>query len=308
MNARRRSGGGIAIGLALLFGVACAGADVVINEVAWGGTAASSSDEWIELLNTTDEPIDLVGWTLVFGETTIHLGAVDGSTREIRRTTVEDGGYVLLERSDDGTVSDIVADVLYVGSLPNTGVVMELRNAAGELVDRIEVAETGWPAGVGGDGEPPYASMERIDPEGDVLWATHDGAIRNGADANGEPINGTPGRENGARILARTAPRVRLISPIVEGSILSGIVIVEWTADDPDGAAEALGISIDVSLDDGETWDVVSGNLANGGSYAWDTTMHPDGDAVRVRVIAVDADGRSGAVASPRLTIRNGDG
>ncbi|MCJ7511903.1 MAG: lamin tail domain-containing protein, partial [Anaerolineales bacterium] len=37
---------------------------VWINEVAWAGTLASSSDEWIELYNPGSEAIDLSGWRL----------------------------------------------------------------------------------------------------------------------------------------------------------------------------------------------------------------------------------------------------
>ena len=38
--------------------------EVVINEVAWGGTAASANHEWIELKNNTTTTIDLTGWRL----------------------------------------------------------------------------------------------------------------------------------------------------------------------------------------------------------------------------------------------------
>ena len=37
---------------------------VIINEVAWAGTAASSQDQWIELRNLGTIPVDLSGWTL----------------------------------------------------------------------------------------------------------------------------------------------------------------------------------------------------------------------------------------------------
>ncbi|NCP04703.1 MAG: lamin tail domain-containing protein, partial [Deltaproteobacteria bacterium] len=37
---------------------------VVITEVAWMGTSASSSDEWIELYNTTNARVNLDGWRL----------------------------------------------------------------------------------------------------------------------------------------------------------------------------------------------------------------------------------------------------
>ncbi len=39
-------------------------AQVVINEVAWMGTTTSTSDEWIELHNTSAASVDATGWTL----------------------------------------------------------------------------------------------------------------------------------------------------------------------------------------------------------------------------------------------------
>jgi len=44
--------------------------DVIVNEIAWGGTIASSeTDEWIELYNTTSTPIDFNGeWLLISQE------------------------------------------------------------------------------------------------------------------------------------------------------------------------------------------------------------------------------------------------
>ncbi|MCJ7431997.1 MAG: lamin tail domain-containing protein, partial [Anaerolineales bacterium] len=42
--------------------------DVIISEVAWSGTSSSyTSDEWIELYNTTSSDIPLSGWTLSDG-------------------------------------------------------------------------------------------------------------------------------------------------------------------------------------------------------------------------------------------------
>ncbi len=302
MEGRRRSAWWIAAGLAILVPLGCVGAEVVINEIAWGGTAASASDEWIELHNPTGASVDLTGWTLSFGETVIEL-------RNATDVILEAGGYFLLERSDDGTVSDVEADIVYVGALTNSGTVIELRDAAGEVADRVDAVESGWPAGTASAGDPPYASMERVDPLSEAVeWATHDGRIRNGADADGAPLNGTPGRENSARVIALAAPRVELIAPIDEEAVLAGTVIIEWSATDPDGTAEGLRVSIEVSLDDGETWEILAANLANGGGYAWDTTLHPDGDSVRLKVTAEDGSGYRGVVESPVLTIRNGEG
>ena len=307
MNGRRRSAWWIATVLAVWASAVCLGADVVINEIAWAGTAASTYDEWIELYNPTEDAVDLIGWVLTFGETVIHLGTVEDDALEIRCTTIAAGGYFLLERTDDETISDSEADVLYKGTLSNTGVVIELRNADGELVDRVDTPETGWPAGTTGDGEPPCASMERVDPVSDVAeWESNDGWIRSGADANGDPLNGTPGHENSARVIALVAPKVELLAPIEEATVLSGTVIIEWSAIDPDGSAEGLAISIEISLDGGETWEVLVENLANGGSCAWDTTLYPDGDQVRLKVAAEDGSGYRGEAESPVLTIRNG--
>ena len=75
--------------------------DMVINEVAWMGTAASSADEWIELYNATGQPITLAGWTLSDGgDISVTLGGV-----------IPAGGFFLLERSDDGTVSNLPEEI-----------------------------------------------------------------------------------------------------------------------------------------------------------------------------------------------------
>jgi cardiolipin synthase len=158
---------------------------IVINEVAWGGTAASTSDEWIELYNNTAMPIDLTNWTLKDGgdiNLTLH-GAIPAH------------GYFLLERTADDTVSNIPADIIYTGSLSNSGERVELRDGAGALVDSAD-GTGGWP---GGSGTPGYYSMERLvstDPDVRSNWASHNGSIRNGLDADSNPINGTPRARN----------------------------------------------------------------------------------------------------------------
>lgn len=155
---------------------------VVINEVAWGGTGASASDEWIELYNPNAHPIDLTGWT---------LSSSDGAPAIVLGGLIPSNGYFLLERTDDNTVSDILADQVYVGDLGNGGEGLSLRDASGTLVDTANGDGGAWPAGTG---SPNYSSMERLNagPDSDANWASNNGLIRNGLDANGQPINGTP--------------------------------------------------------------------------------------------------------------------
>jgi len=84
---------------------------VVINELAWAGTAAGTTDEWIELYNNTDRDIDRTGWRLV---------SDDGSPNITLSGTIPAHGFFLLERSDDRTISDVPTDQIYQGALKTT--------------------------------------------------------------------------------------------------------------------------------------------------------------------------------------------
>jgi hypothetical protein len=161
--------------------------DVVINEIAWGGNAANSADEWIELHNTTDQPIDLTDWSLV---------TLDGTPAISLTGVIQPVGFFLLERTDDNTVSDIPADLIYTGALDNGGEEVRLLAPDGGLIDTANLGGGPWPAG---GGSPDYYSMERIDPlapDTPDNWTRNDGATRVGLDADGMPLNATPGQAN----------------------------------------------------------------------------------------------------------------
>lgn len=287
--------------IGLLFGgLACVGSGLVISEVAWAGTAASSTDEWIELQNLGEVAIDLTGWQLAFGDVLILLGGSGEDTREVRTTVLEPGAFLILERTNDDTISDITADILYKGTLSNSGIPLELRNPDGVIVDSILLEETGWPGGSAVDGEPPYCTMERTSLG---KWASNNGIIRNGLDADGNPVNGTPGQPNSAEILAQWAPVVELTFPTEEGSILSGIELVSWIANDPNGVDSALAIAILIAANEEDDWTVLIENLANTGSFSWDTTAHPSGGEYRILIRASDPEGFFGEAVSPVFEI-----
>ena len=68
--------------------------DVVINEVAWSGSVAAAADEWIELYNNTDQPIDLSGVVdaacrPAAGAVVLFLGTVRETTDGRRTTSLE---------------------------------------------------------------------------------------------------------------------------------------------------------------------------------------------------------------------------
>ena len=160
---------------------------VVINEVAWAGTKANPFDEWIELKNNTDQEVSLDGWKLVSESGTINI---------LLSGKIPPGGFYLLERTDDNTISDISCDLIYRGALINSGDTLKLIDPAGNIEDTANKKGDAWPAGTA---SPTYASMERIDPSGEDVpsnWKDNNGKKVCGKDSEGNPIRGTPGKEN----------------------------------------------------------------------------------------------------------------
>ena len=126
---------------------------VIINEIAWAGTAADPRDEWIELRNLGTSRIDLAGWTLRWRPThpttseeqvwrTVELiGFLEGAEHAACDPTAEqqpgssihiemgapesfawavigapsaqEAGYYTLERRRDDTIADARADLVY---------------------------------------------------------------------------------------------------------------------------------------------------------------------------------------------------
>ncbi len=163
---------------------------VVINEIAWSGTSASSGDEWIELFNLNNRSVEIRGWS---------IQASDGTPSIILSGTIPAHGYFLLERTDDNTIRDIKADQIYTGPLSNRGESLILIDAYGNHLDSVNWDGGAWPGGTSGSGSPPYATLERVSAassDNDQNWGTNNGVTRNGEDADGNQINGTPKTAN----------------------------------------------------------------------------------------------------------------
>jgi len=129
---------------------AAATGSVVINEVAWAGSADSANDEWIELYNTTALSVDLGGWILRddgVDVLTFPAGAVIGPQ-----------AYFLIEDSETA-VSNMNADLIFNMSLANTGDTLQLADAGGQVIDTVNAPGGAWYAGSSTN----YATMERID-------------------------------------------------------------------------------------------------------------------------------------------------
>jgi len=253
---------------------------VVINEVAWGGTTASPYDEWIELYNPSEEAVDLAGWTLSWEGVTIPLGEESGATVVLKNHVIEPHGFFLLERGGDDTVVGREADLIYRGALPNSGAELRLVDPEGRVVDTANAGcPTGWWAGDRG------VSMERIAPDApDGRFTWRNGVAGELLDAKGNPILGSPGAAN---VCFLSSPRVELVLP--EGT-LSGSVSWSWRAQDPDTPVGELVVSLYVSYDGGATLQPVAEGLPASGTYDWDTSGWEPGP-VLLLVRAQDPDG-----------------
>jgi len=131
---------------------------VVINELMWMGSSVSSSDEWLELQNTTDKAVDIAGWRL-----TKFSGGTEQPMLTIPSGQIVPGGFFLVANYPMGaqsrlaTMPDLVNSAM---SLSNSDLQVGLYDATGNVVD------------VAGDRDTPlagdytsgsvWASMERM--------------------------------------------------------------------------------------------------------------------------------------------------
>jgi uncharacterized repeat protein (TIGR01451 family) len=173
---------------------------ILINEVAWAGTASTlPDDQWIELYNPSAVAVDITGWTLKTSETI-------PSPNITLNGTIAAGGYFLLERDNNSTVSDVAASQFFTGSLSPSGEILTLRDTNSNVIDTANGNGGAWPRGGGTN----YASMERQGntTEGDSAWVTNTGVTRNGVNASGDKIYGTPGAKNSTGIAPTATPIV----------------------------------------------------------------------------------------------------
>jgi len=252
---------------------------VLIHEVAWSGTAASSNDEWIELYNPGPAPIDLDGWILTDGgDLNVHL---QGSLAAY--------GFLLLERTDDTTILNLPADQIYTGALSNSGESLELLDPSGTLIDTANADGGGWPAGRAED----HASMERLaGPDGPGVWRTFSGCWSTGTDANGHPLNGTPRGPNSLACATATptptsdpsptVPPSPTLAPTPAAALSVLINEVAWSGTTADSSDEWIELHnpgpepIDLRgwrlTDDGDLHVMLSGTLPPYGFYLLERT------------------------------------
>ena len=128
--------------LIFIFTARAASAAVVLSEIAWMGSAASSADEWIELYNNASSTANLTGWKIT-GKSGATIALLSGS--------IAPNAYYLIERSDDNTVPAVPADLVvsFGKGISNDGETLKLQDGGGNTVDTA-VGGKNW-SKLGGD-------------------------------------------------------------------------------------------------------------------------------------------------------------
>lgn len=165
---------------------------IAINEIAWMGTIASANDEWFEIKNNTNHTIDLSQWV---------LQAMDKTPYVSLSGVIAPHAYLVFERTNDETITDVTAHQTYTGSLLNTGEQISLSYASTTLDQTPYVSGGAWTAGT----TTTYSTMERYSSRDLGINATNWGTnliyVKNGTDAEGNAIAGTPGAQNSVSTL-----------------------------------------------------------------------------------------------------------
>lgn len=193
----------------------------VINEVMWAGSDLSTADEWIEILNPDDSPVDVSGWVV----TTLNSkGEHVIGARFATGTILEPGQFFIVARKSASASRlllepDLIAPDLV---LPNTALLLRFMDAERVVIDSVDDGSGAPFAGANPSGSGSKASMERIDPAtSDNLkdnWQTASASV--GFD-DGAHMLGTPGQEN---LVPKTAPPSECVDPLsVRIGVQSGV-------------------------------------------------------------------------------------
>jgi hypothetical protein len=113
---------------------------IILNEIAWMGTAVAGNQEWMELKNISGSDINLAGWVMAnaSGKLKVNFG---GSDR------IAAGGFFLLVHGSTTLPYAHVSQLSYSGDLRNAGDDLALLDPACGVSDFVAGLANGWFAG-----------------------------------------------------------------------------------------------------------------------------------------------------------------
>lgn len=222
---------------------------IAINEIAWIGTRANTSDEWFEIKNNTGHTIDLSQW---------ELNAKDNTPYVKLAGTIAPHAYLIFERTDDTAVKDVDMHQKFTGELENNGDQLVLSYASTTM---DQTPDGAWPAGATSTRQTMerYSSREPgVDPEN---WGTNLGYIKNGTDAKDNAIEGTPGEQNSVSTLINKGQDITsdyTLTADEERYVIANVLRIS--------ASSTLTIETGVEIKFYDGWINVHGHLAVAGT------------------------------------------
>ncbi|MDG2123773.1 MAG: Ig-like domain-containing protein, partial [Verrucomicrobiales bacterium] len=261
--------------------------NIVINEIMYHPESESDADEFIELHNTGDVPVDLSAWSFT-----------SGISLTFPPITIPPGGYLVAAADPEIfaiTYPDTTAPVAgpWTGRLSNSGERIRLRDSNGDEIDDLTYADQGS-----------WADRRNETDGGEEGWtwvANHDGGgssleLINPAFSNRRPGNWaassgppTPGTEN-SRTSDDIAPIISNVShhPLVPLPTDPVTVTAELDDDTPAPLAAILHYRLSIAGPEPEPFTTVpmSGDLDN--RFTAQIPPLPTGTVVEFYVSASD--------------------
>jgi len=211
--------------------------DVLISELSWAGSSLSAADEWVELANISNEPVDVSGWSLS-GASNAPIVFPAGSLIEAH-TTFLITNYANTNTSTALNTSPQIVTTMV--SLPNEKFAITLNAPDRGVVDSAGNGGAPFAGESGGTGDAAhgrYRSMERISAllEGNTKDAWTHAETSNGF-KDTTLDQGTPGSLN-------TFLQTHLIENASASTVSAPLIATE-----PATAAESEHLCSDVVID-----------------------------------------------------------
>ena len=239
--------------------------NILISEIMFHPSTEQVRDEWIELHNTGDSPVNLTGWQLARG-----VNYVFGPC------TIPAGGFVVVAADTNAFkarypgVDNVVGN--WDGQLSNAGETLELVNAQGGTVDTVKFTDSGdWGQRVQGDGEMRALRVTRSGATatvtvGSANWQNGDRVTISGAD---QP------EYNVTNAVIAGSSRTSFTYPVsgTPATPATGMVIVRQTTD-----YTRVGWAWSCRADGlGASFELVNPALPNQHGQNWDSSHVLDG-------------------------------
>lgn len=206
--------------------------DVIISEVMWAGSSISAADEWIELTNMSNQPVNVSGWSLA-GASSTPIVFPDESLIDPHTTFLISNYAHTNTNSLLNTQPQIVTTMV---SIPNDKFALTLTAPNRGVVDSAGNGGTPFAGASGGTGDAlhgQYRSMERRDflMDGATKDAWVDANTSNGFK---ESVldQGTPGRLNSdlqSQLINTSTPSTSIAVespvPVVQEQICEDVTI-----------------------------------------------------------------------------------